>query len=163
MRIADLTRSEDVALVIARAASVGCGHLAGLLRPVMRGEMNMIVPVRATVMPPLHRLGKQGRPIVALVGDDDYRPPGPSGWTCAAKLRSWAAYAIVHGAGAAPEHYALAAALTVLHRRLLMIETTSVAAQEWAGFLRKRPDLPFMGVLPNDGPHPVTPPREHVH
>lgn len=159
----DLTNPADVAVLIERSAAAGCGHLAELLRPVMRGDINMLVPMRETVMPPLHRIGRQRRPIVVLVGDDDYAPPGPTNWACAAKLRSWARFAIVHGAGAQPEHYALAAALTLLHGRVLLIETTSEGAQDWAGFLRARPELLFMGVLPTDGAHPVTLDRRAMH
>jgi len=58
----------------------------------------------------------------------------------------------------------MAAEMAVQVRRLLLIETASAAAQDWAGFLRERtPTLPFMGVLPPDGVHPVVPPREGLH
>lgn len=150
--------------MIAEAEVAGCGHLAGILGPTMRGEMNTVAPMRDTVMPPLYRLGKQGRPIVVLVGDDDYRPAGPRTWACAAKLRTWAAFAIVHGTGAQRAHYDMAAEMAKRVRRLLLIETTSEAAQEWAAFLRERtPELPFMGILPPDGVHPVTPDRGGLH
>ncbi len=149
------TTRAEIADMIARTAALGAHHYAELLRPAMNGTINLILPLRETVMPPLHRMGKH-RPLAVLVGDDDYAPAGPSTWACAAKLRSWAAFAIVHGSGAQAEHYAVAAEMTKQVRRLLMIETTSAAAQDWAAFLSQRADLPFMGVLPNDGPHPVS-------
>ncbi len=153
----------EIAEMIARSHTMGCGYLAHLLRPVMAGNINLIMPLRDTAMPPFYRMQKQGKPVVVLVGDDDYQPAGPDTWACAAKLRSWATFAIVHGTGAQDHHYKAAAALTFVHKRLLMIETTSAAAQLWAGFLKQRADLPFMGFLPTDGFHPVMPPREDLH
>lgn len=109
-------------------------------------------------------MGKRGRPVVCVVGDDDYAPAGPRTWGCAAKLRAWASFAIVHGTGAQLQHYHAAAALAAGTGRLLLIETTSAAAQDWAGFLRGRtPALPFMGILPPDGAHPVIPHKGEVH
>jgi len=140
------------------------GCMAELLRPASRGKLNLIVPMRDTVQPPFYRVGKRGRPIVVVVSDDDYQTTGPDGWACAAKLRTWAAFAVVHGTGAQREHYALAAHLTVQTRRLLFIETSSAGAQQWAGFLRERtPALRFMGLLPPDGMHPVMPDKGDVH
>ncbi len=154
----------EIARMIAQAELAGCGHLAGILLPTMRGELNTVAPMRGTVMPPLYRLEKQGRPIIAILGDDDYQPAGPSTWACAAKLRCWAAFAIVHGAGAERAHYDMAADLAKSARRLLLIETTSAAAQLWAAFLSERtPALPFMGILPRDGAHPVRPTRGGLH
>lgn len=90
----------DFARAIAHGEAVGCPHMAELLRPAMRGELNLVVPMRDTRMPPLHRMERHGRPVVVIVGDDDYASTGPAGWACAAKLRSWARFAIVHGSGA---------------------------------------------------------------
>ncbi len=157
-------KREDVARVIGQAELAGAGFYVPLLRRVMRGELNVCWPQRDTVQPLFYRLSKSGRPLVVVVGDDDYKPAGPGTWACAAKLRAWAAFAIVHGTGGKPEHYQMAANAAVEVRRLLLIETTSVAAQEWAAFLFERnPKLPFMGVLPPDGAHPVMPPRSGLH
>lgn len=161
MSAAGLNTPEQIARLIEHSCALGNEHMVELLRPVMQGQINLSVPTRETRMPPLHRLGK--RPLCVLLGDDDYQPAGPSTWACAEKLRSWAGFAIVHGAGAKPAHYAMAAQLTLTTGRLLLIETTSEAAQDWAGFLRERRDLKFMGILPSDGPHPVMPAKGAVH
>jgi len=159
-----MTAPAAFAEMIAQADRFGCGHIVELLRPAMQGELNVILPTPETRMPPLHRMAQHGRPVVVLVGDDDYVPGGPATWACAAKLRQWAGFAMVHGTGAKPEHYAAAAMLTRVHRRLLLIETSSVDAQAWAGFLRERsPVLPFMGLLPPDGAHPVMPSPGDLH
>ena len=157
-------KREDIARVIGHAEMAGAGFYVPLLRRVMNGDLNLIWPQRDTVQPPFYRLGKSGRPLVVVVGDDDYRPAGPATWACADKLRTWAAFAIIHGTGGRPEHYAMAGAAAMDVRRLLLIETTSAAAQDWAAFLHERsPQLPFMGVLPPVGPHPTVPSKEQVH
>lgn len=140
-------------------------HYGELLRPAMRGELNVMALTREVRTLPLRRMERQGRPLAVLVGDDDYCTTGPGGWACAVRLRSWARFAIVHGTGAQRAHYAHAAAMTLKVRRLLFIETSSAAAQDWAGFLRERdPALPFMGLLPApEGVHPVTPAPGEVH
>lgn len=157
-------KREEIARVIGQAELAGAGFYVPLLRRVMAGEVNVCWPQRDTVQPPFYRLSKSGRPLVVIVGDDDYKPAGPDTWACSAKLRAWASFAVVHGTGGKPEHYAMAAEMTVQVRRLLLIETTSAAAQDWAAFLHERsPNLPFMGVLPPNGAHPVMPPRSGLH
>ena len=154
----------EIARMIGQAELGGAGHYTPLLQRVMAGEMNACFPMRDTAMPPLYRLGKQGRPIVVIVGDDDYATTGPDGWACADKLRAWASFAIVHGTGAQRQHYEMAAVMATDVRRLLFIETSSAGAQQWAGFLRERtPELRFMGLLPSDGPHPVMPAKGDLH
>ena len=154
----------EIADMIRRGEQAGAGFYTPMLQRVMRAELNVCWPQRDTVMPPLYRLGKQGRPLVLLLGDDDYRPAGPSTWACAAKAREWAAACIVHGTGAQPWHYEMGAVTAMQVRRLLFIETTSEAAQDWAAFLKQRtPMLPLMGLLPPDGAHPIMPSKGQVH
>ncbi len=155
---------DDFARLIAISEGLGDGYMTELLRPAARGALNLMVPSRDTVQPPFYRLAKRGRPIVAVVGDDDYLTTGPDGWACADKLRDWAGFAIVHGTGAQRQHYAAAAVMAAEVRRLLFIETSSAGAQLWAGFLSERtPALRFVGVLPPDGAHPVMPARGGLH
>ena len=155
---------EEIARVIGHAETAGASFLIPMFRHAMEGQLNLVWPQRDTVMLPLRRMGKTGRPLAVILGDDDYATTGPSGWGCAVKLRTWAAAAIIHGTGGRPEHYALAAEMAVQSRRLLLIETSSASAQDWAAFLSKRsPKLPLLGVLPPDGAHPVTPNRGDLH
>ena len=95
-------RPAEIAHLIGQAELAGAGHYTPLLQAVMRAELNVCVPMRDTRMPPLWRLGKSGRPLVVLLGGDDYRPDGPDTWACAGKVREWASYAIVHGTGGQP-------------------------------------------------------------
>lgn len=155
----------EIARMIVQAEQAGVGFYAPLLRRVMLGELNICLPQRDTAMPPLWRLGKKGRPVVCILGDDDYATTGPAGWACAGKVRAWAAGAIVHGTGGQPWHYDGAADTAMKVRRLMFIETSSDAAQLWAAFLRERtPALPFMGLLPPaPGSHPVMPDKGGLH
>jgi len=155
----------EIAHMIVQAEQAGAGFYVPLLRRVMQAELNVCFPMRDTTMPPLYRLGKKGRPVVCILGDDDYQAAGPGTWACADKVRAWAAGAVVHGTGGQPWHYD-AAADTAMHvRRLLFIETSSDGAQQWAAFLHERtPALPFMGLLPPvPGVHPVMPAKGEVH
>lgn len=154
----------EIARMIMQAEQAGAGFITPLLQRVMRGELNACLPMRDTVMPPLYRLGKAGRPVILILGDDDYQCPGPATWACAAKARQWAAAAVIHGTGGRPQHYEMAAVTALQVRRLLLIETTSTAAQDWAAFLAERtPALPFMGFLPPSGAHPVMPDKGGLH
>ena len=163
MSISVLSKPADFVRLIELSEKFG-PHLAEFLRPASLGKMNLVFPTRDTRMPPLHQMEKKGRPVAVILGDDDYRPAGPGNWACACKLRSWARFAIVHGASAERQHYAAAAAMTLQVRRMLFIETSSVGAQAWAAFLSERtPLLPMLGILPTDGPHPVLPPRGAMH
>lgn len=155
-----VTTPEGFARLIVQVEAAGAGHMTGLLRPAARGDINVgFVPRGGT--PPLRRLERAGRPVVVVLGDDDYQSTGPDGWACAVKLRRWASYAIVNGGAGDRDHYAMAAVMARRVRRLLFVETSSAAAQEWAGFLKARtPALPFLGILPTVGPHPILPPRE---
>ena len=157
-------KREEISRVIAHAELAGAGFYIPLLRRVMQGEMNLCWPQRDTVQPPFYRLGKSRLPLVIIIGDDDYQTTGPDGWACAAKLLTGAAFAIVHGTGGKPEHYAMAGEMATQVRRLLLIETSSEAAQTWAGFLFERtPRLSVLGILPPDGAHPVMPGKGDLH
>ncbi len=159
-----ITDRAQFARLIDMAQSTGFGHMVELLRPAMRGELNLISPSRQSVSLPFYRVEKRGRPVVAIVSDDDYQTGGPSTWASAAKLRNWARFALIHGSGAEAEQYALVAAMAQQVRRFLLIETSSTAVQAWGAFLAERsPKLPMMAILPRDGgAHPVTPTRSQM-
>ena len=100
-----------------------------------------------------------GRPCCVLIGDDDYASTGPDGWACAHRLPWWAKAAIVHGTGGRPEHHAAVVQFTLGYGRLVLIETDSAHMVAWrAPFVSSR--VPVLMIQPpDDGPHPVQPPR----
>lgn len=158
------TSRADITRLLSQAEAAGAGHLAGILGPVIRGELDLIAPTRNTLALPFKRVSRRGRPVVVILGDDDYCHAGPGTWACAGRIRAWASFAIVHGTGAQRAHYDMAAGVAQRVGRLLLIETTAAAAQDWAGFLHGRTRaLRFMGLLPPDGVHPVMLAKRGVH
>ncbi len=158
-----ITQRGQFARMIEVAQTAGFPHMVELLRPAMRGELNLISPDRQSLSLPFYRVEKRGRPVVTIVSDDDYQPGGPHTWASAEKLRNWARFALVHGSGAEPEQYRMIAAMALQVRRFLLIETSSAAAQEWGAFLAQRtPKLPMVAILPRDGIHPVPVPRSQM-
>ena len=156
----NVTRADDVARLIGVYQSLGLAHRVPLLRAAMHGRIAFVAVERGGE-PPLRHLKKLRSPAVVLIGDDDYLSTGPDGWPGAVKLRRWARGAMVHGAGGKTEHYALAVGMALERERLLFIETSSVHARGWGEFLLAgSPPVPFVGMLPHDGAHPVMPARE---
>ncbi len=91
------TSHADVARLLWHAETAGAGHLAGILGPVIRGELDLIAPTRNTLALPFKRVGRRGRPVVVIL---DHCPAEPGTWACAARIWTWAAFAIVHDTGA---------------------------------------------------------------
>jgi hypothetical protein len=98
------------------------------------------------------------RPIVLLLGDDDYSSTGPLGWRAARGSLSWARAVFIHGAGADPEHYRGAVGGAILHRRLLLVETDAAHIAAWTKAAGSKPKLT---IVPQSGVHP-TPSRPAV-
>jgi len=108
---------------------------------------------------PARRIASITRPIVVLVGDDP--PPGhdaalgPLGWRCAARLRRWCNWAMVHGAGGEHGHYSAAAQAAEMVGRVALVETSSHKANAWRDFIACPNTLL---IVPRDGlPHPTVP------
>lgn len=105
-------------------------------------------------------LKRAPRPVLVLIGDDDYASTGPAGWACTPTLLRWARAAMVHGTGADVATYQLAVQMAVGCRRGLLIETSSPFARVWREALRtaRQPVPNVTLVAPNDA-HPVMPAR----
>jgi len=145
---------------VAAAAIAGAGHTAELLRAVRRGEIALIQPQNRAVMVSLSTLKRSPRPVLVVVGDDDYQSTGPSGWACFPALLRWARAAIVHGTGADVESYRWAIAMARATGRGLLIETSSVFALTWReAFRTARNPAPTLTLVPRNGVHPVMPAR----
>lgn len=107
-------------------------------------------------LPNLAKLRQAGLPAVVVLGDDDYRTSGPSGWPAADKALSWAKAAVIHAAGGRPEHYAAAVADAQRFGRLVLIETADVAADDWI-LAAKEAGIVNLGAIrvPPGGCHPA--------
>lgn len=71
-------------------------------------------------------------PALALLGDDDHASlDGPDTWTVAPRVLRWARLVVIHGGAGRPEHYEHVLALTAVHRRVVMVECSSVNISVW--------------------------------
>jgi hypothetical protein len=123
-----LTTKNQLAQAIVVASHLGLAGRVELLRSVRAGEVALI-EIDRTAEAPLGELNRvTTRPIVCLIGDDDYCSSGPSGWKAWPRLGDcWAKYGMIHAAGGDAATYRLAIDLAVLYRKFLLIETGSRA------------------------------------
>lgn len=148
----------DFDRLIAELVAAGAGHSAELLRIARTGKI-AVVNVQPTVPAPMKTLRHMAIPTIVVVGDDPREEAalGPAGWLPFRRLLQWGSYAVLHAAAGEVAHYRAIAELTVIHRRLILIETTTDSLDAWAQRLhhaRPRP-MPFMLIAPIDASHPV--------
>jgi hypothetical protein len=109
-------------------------------------------------MPPSRVLKASARTLLAVIGDDDYRSTGPTGWAATRRLLYWARGGMIHATGADVPSYRTAIGMALVTWRFLLVETDSAHMDEWGGALRKH-GVPFLGLRPPKGSHPVAPDR----
>ena len=90
---------------VAAAATGGAGHMAELLRFVRRGGMALVQPQDRAALVSISMLKLAPRPVLVVIGDDDYASTGPAGWACARRLLHWSQWACIHAAGAEVAQY----------------------------------------------------------
>jgi hypothetical protein len=154
-------KSEQINRLITHAAVMNLPGRVELLRAVRDGSINL-VEIERKAEAPMRVIEQSPRPVVMLLGDDDYRATGPAGWAAWQRLSYWARGAMVHATGADAASYRLALGLAVLHQRFLLIETDSAHAHAWGDALHRR-RIPAIGLVPPDGAHPVMPARGTTH
>jgi hypothetical protein len=152
-RYAQISKGDDIDRIIAAAAGFGLVGRVELLRSVRRCELNLI-EVDRQGHPPNRLLKASARPVIAVIGDDDYASTGPAGWAATLRLICWAKASMIHGTGADAPSYRAAIAMALVCRRFLLIETDSGHLDEWGATLRKH-RVPFLGLRPPNGSHPV--------
>lgn len=149
--------------IIAHCTVIGAAHTAELFRAVRHGEICLIAPEHRDTLVPMGNLKRAPRPVLVVIGDDDYAGTGPAGWACTPTLLRWARQAIVHGTGATIPSYRLAVEMAVGCRRGLLIETNSAFAPVWREALctARQPVSTLTLVAPNNA-HPVMPAQERM-
>ena len=149
---------DDIPAAIARFQAAGAGHRVPLLQALYHGQIAHLELHRASSARQFKQWAAASRlPALALLGDDDHEPlDGPGTWPLAPRVLRWASFVLIHGGAGRPEHYQYAVSLAVVHRRLVMIESSSaniptwrVAAERWALDARGLTMQP-----PPDCPHP---------
>ena len=126
-----------------------------LLRVVRNREIALVESDRKADVPE-RVLAETTKPLIVVLGDDDYQSTGPTGWAAVPGLLRWAKGALIHGTGADVPSYRAAIGMALLARRFLLIETDSAHAREWGNALLVQ-GIPFLGLLPSEGVHPVKP------
>lgn len=153
---AQIGQPDRIDRLISLCADLGLVGRVELLRAVRRGEIGTVEPRRDAVVP-IKVLERSLRPLIAIIGDDDYDSTGPGQWPATRRLFRWARGAMIHATGADVPSYQMAIGMALQCRRLLLIETDSAHAREWSEALLAR-HIPFIGLRPPAGSHPVMPP-----
>jgi hypothetical protein len=153
-------KRSDLARASVAVEQAGQPGLAELIRAASHGVIALMMVSDRTVSVSKRELTGCNKPIVTVIGDDDYASTGPSGWLCAKRVAQHTACAVIHASGATADTYAQAWMGARLTGSCALIETNTEHAREWAQLWRGKSVLL---VWPRGGVHPVTPARELVH
>ncbi len=159
-----LDTERDLDQLIAATNTAGFPGREALYRLVRQRRLLVMECTRDAVFS-IKLLKAQTKPVVVLLGDDDYQTTGPSAWVSLPKLLRWAKRGVLHATGGDARTYEMAASLAMVCRRLILVETSSAAMAEWGrAFTAARPSVPFVGIVPPAGEaHPVIPDRSAQH
>jgi hypothetical protein len=153
-----VNKANDLDRLIASAVTTGAGHKAELLRAVRRGTIALVEPMDRDSIISMRMLKHISRPTLVIIGDDDYRSTGPAGWKCAKAMLRWSRWTCLHAAGVQVEQYRALVAATILHRRMMLVETSSAMLPAWSAALQAEQRIPRgLTVVPRDGAHPIVP------
>lgn len=139
-------------------------HIVPMLMSSYRDEMSLacVAPGKAV---PLGVLDRARKPAAVIVGDDYALgfDPGPVGFPGLPRLLRWAKFAVINATGGVREHYQQFVAMTLEHRRFVLVETGTARSDAWLeACLRAR--VPTLVIKPEDGGfHPVLPTRGDLH
>jgi hypothetical protein len=151
-----ITRAQGARFVEIMAAA--CPAKVAVARAVAAGLIGLVDVERGASFPPELRKPPK-RPLLAIIGDDDFAATGPAGFPCAKRFSYWSRATMVHGAGAEAEHYALAVEATLALQQVLLVETSADFIAEWRRFLGDGKLAPILEVRPRNGQHPLLPDR----
>jgi hypothetical protein len=153
----DILRISPELMAQTAAVMAGLAPWAMPLLSACREGLLAICAVPRGEIAPRRLLESRRRPLCVWVQDDDHETTGPSGFPSAKWLCTrWARMAIVHGAAGEREHYIGAVLATVVHHRILLIETSSAFADAWCDLLGNGHRIPVLKIIPHDGrQHPA--------
>ena len=137
-------------------------HHIPLLKAAAVGRIAATFLTDRLSRPNIYALGKEKRPSLIMVGDDEGRTTGPMGWVATAQLMQWAKGALVHATGGDQQSYMLAVTMAEQFSRLLLVETSSDAAEAWVTGLRKVGVFTIVLLPTGDGVHPVPSEQERA-
>jgi hypothetical protein len=150
-----MTSRADIAHAVALTSQHSPHHVP-LYRAAHQGLIGIVQPTRVGIVSAAQVRRMRGQSWLILIGDDDGLDTGPDGWACARRVLGWARRIVIHGAAGLAEHYAGAAAATMVVRRLVLIECTSARVNAWAeAAKRDAPNVIVQCLVPAGGVHPV--------
>jgi hypothetical protein len=147
----------DLGDAIRAATAVGSTGTAMLFAELLKGRIALLPCGASTSNGQVKQFisGTVGRPTIILAGFDDGCDLGPDSWPAAGRVRDWARWALVHGAGFERWHYELALAAVQMHSRVLIVECSAKTVAAWERFTRSgRDPLPGLAIRPR-GAHPL--------
>src|SRR4051812_42174861 len=95
--VCKIGKADQIDRLIAHCAALGLSGRVELLRAVRTREIALIESARDGVFRMPENLA---RPVIVLLGDDDYATTGPTGWATTRRLLHWAKAGLVHASGA---------------------------------------------------------------
>lgn len=131
-----------------------------VIKALQAGKIEVVWASRNDPPISISTLKRMGRPVLVIIGDDDYAASGPATWKSIRLLMRWSRGVIIHGAGAEAEHYATAVEGAIALGRIVMVETASSFIGAWA----VEADAKLWQVIaPRSGLHPLIPSLEDMH
>jgi hypothetical protein len=150
----EIRAPDEIDRLIALTANMNLVGRIELLRAIRAGVLNMVELDREGKLP-VRAMEKSARPVLVLIGDDDYAATGPTGWAATRRLLYWAKAGLVHATAADAASYRMAMRMTSAHRRVALIETDTAHAAQWSTALVAR-RIPCIELMPGDGgTHPI--------
>lgn len=147
------------------ADATGMIGLAILLRAAKAGRISLFVcqPQNAPTFKNWAQVSN-GRPAVALIGDDGDLSHGAAAWKgYAYRMARWASSVLLHASGAKSAHYEAVIAAAERYGRVLVIETSTASAGSWLDVLAAIPPRPTLLIWPREGTHPIADDPSRAH
>lgn len=134
---------------VARWAQMPSAFRIPVHRAVGTRAMDAVLAEGGSVVP--ERFLNLSQPRLVILAD----AKGPGGWLQAGELTAWCAAAVFLATAGDASHYALVSVATVLHQRVLLIETEPRHLDAWMRLAeRVQPGLNLLNIVPENGGHP---------
>lgn len=167
MSTATIRDLATITRIIQAQESAGYAFRNSIYRAALAGELGTIVEVLPGGRVPREALWRDAA-TVAVIGDDAGLSSGPPDFPDAARLFGWARRVMIHAAGAEAFHYEWTVEAARIFRRVLLVETTTMAEPAWMALAERERDrrqaegrgclgLLLIQVPADMPPHPAVP------
>ncbi|MFZ6762121.1 hypothetical protein [Pseudoroseomonas sp. WGS1072] len=125
----NIRKRAEIELTIDKMIQAGEGFRAPLLRAAADGLIAVTISTRGSPVPA--NLLKAKKATCVLLADDHPLATGPDRWEQAKTLLRWSEMVILHAAGGQDRHYILAAMLTMISGRVVLVEMQGQHHDAW--------------------------------